>query len=264
MNINRYNAESTLNVLIAKQSNPGMKVYLQNHRERLVRTIQLIPIGGDSVLDVGATEFMLSTLKNLLGYKLVAGILYREAGSPIKSNIEYEGIAYPINYLDAERDVYLFDNDSFDVLTCFEVIEHFTRDPMFFLSQARRLLKQDGLLIISTPNVGSIESLLNLCQGIPPMLFYKYVKESSDRHHIEYTPSLLRGLVEAAGFTVCSLETVDDKPEIMRKNLRQFSEAITFIDSLGYSTDLRERRIFCIASNTRKCFIRYPDSLYHI
>jgi len=38
----------------------------------------------------------------------------------------------------------------FDVLTCFEVIEHVTR-PELVLQEARRLLRPDGVLVISTP-----------------------------------------------------------------------------------------------------------------
>jgi SAM-dependent methyltransferase len=264
--ISRYAAESTIDSLLAQQNNdPGMAAYISGHRERLIKTLLTIPLGENklSVLDVGTTGFMLSLFKNLLGYKEVAGILWKESGAPSASRLEYSGDFFPVAYLDAEKDIYPFADGSVDLITCFEVIEHFTCDPMLFLEQARRVLKQDGTLVISTPNSASYEALVSLCRGEPPMLFYKFVQGSSDRHHIEYTPKLLGDLVKAAGFKIIALETIDDKPEVRRANSDLFLQAESFIKQVGYSAELRDRRIYLVASNARGSFCRYPDFMYH-
>jgi SAM-dependent methyltransferase len=44
-----------------------------------------------------------------------------------------------------------FRDGSFDVVCSFQVLEHF-RQPAAFFSEARRVLRPDGLLILSTPN----------------------------------------------------------------------------------------------------------------
>lgn len=44
-----------------------------------------------------------------------------------------------------------FDDDTFDVLCSLQVIEHL-EDPGSFLKEANRVLRKDGILIISTPN----------------------------------------------------------------------------------------------------------------
>ncbi len=264
--ISRLAAESTIHTLLEQHSSdPGMAAYIYGHRERLIQTLLTIPLGANklSVLDVGTTGFMLSLLKSLLGYKDIAGVLWKEGGAPIGGSLHYLGESFRVAYLDAEKDVYPFDDESVDLISCFEVIEHFTCDPMFFLEQARRVLKQDGILVISTPNSASYEALVNLFRGDPPMLFYKYVKGTSDRHHIEYTPKLLGDLVTAAGFNVIKLKTMDDKPEVRTDNSELFLQVETFIEQAGFSAELRERRIYLMASNSRRSFIRYPDFMYH-
>ena len=44
-----------------------------------------------------------------------------------------------------------FADGSFDVVTCFEVIEHLER-PQELLAECRRVAGEDGVVVISTPN----------------------------------------------------------------------------------------------------------------
>jgi len=44
-----------------------------------------------------------------------------------------------------------FEDESFDVIVTFQVLEHLA-DPKFFISQLKRILKKDGILFIATPN----------------------------------------------------------------------------------------------------------------
>jgi SAM-dependent methyltransferase len=46
-----------------------------------------------------------------------------------------------------------YDDDSFDLIVCFEVIEHF-EDPLVVLDELVRVLAPEGLLVISSPNRG--------------------------------------------------------------------------------------------------------------
>ncbi|MEI8345814.1 MAG: class I SAM-dependent methyltransferase, partial [Candidatus Omnitrophota bacterium] len=55
-----------------------------------------------------------------------------------------------------------FEPKSFDVITFNDVIEHI-EDPKTFLTQVRRLLKNDGVLYVSTPDIDSF--LSRLLQG---------------------------------------------------------------------------------------------------
>lgn len=50
-----------------------------------------------------------------------------------------------------------FEDASFDYVVSIEGIEHIS-DPFAFLGEVRRILKSDGRLILTTPNVGCLES----------------------------------------------------------------------------------------------------------
>ena len=48
-----------------------------------------------------------------------------------------------------------FADDSFDLVTGMEILEHLALDPYFFFSEAARVLKPGGHLLLTTPNVVS-------------------------------------------------------------------------------------------------------------
>jgi len=57
------------------------------------------------------------------------------------------------------------DDESFDIVFASEVIEHIF-DTTYFLKECRRVLKKDGLLILTTPNIASLGNRINLVLGI--------------------------------------------------------------------------------------------------
>jgi SAM-dependent methyltransferase len=52
-----------------------------------------------------------------------------------------------------------FGNEKFDVVTCFEVIEHI-QDLTSFINHIKNILRPGGLLYLSTPNINSLNSRL--------------------------------------------------------------------------------------------------------
>ncbi len=60
--------------------------------------------------------------------------------------------AYPcLGFLVADAGSLPFQSRVFDLVTCFEVIEH-VADPELIIADASRVIRHDGLLLISTPN----------------------------------------------------------------------------------------------------------------
>lgn len=55
------------------------------------------------------------------------------------------------NFLLADITMLQFRNEEFDCICAFEVIEHL-KNPRKFLSEAKRILKKDGIIFLSTPN----------------------------------------------------------------------------------------------------------------
>ena len=97
--------------------------------------------------------------------------------------------------------------ESFDVITLWDILEHFP-DPSHQLQEILRLLKDDGIILMNAPNE---EGLLRLLAG---MIFrlsgekISYpVRKLYHPFHIHYfTQETLKALLEKNGFTLVKLE----------------------------------------------------------
>jgi len=89
-------------------------------------------------------------------------------------------------------------DDAFDVATLSHVIEHLP-DPMRTLTEVRRMLKNDGHLVISTPNSA----------GFPCRHFGRdWLGFDPPRHLYLFGPDCLETLARKSGFEVVELRTV--------------------------------------------------------
>lgn len=88
-------------------------------------------------------------------------------------------------------DITEFDAEPFDLITCFETIEH-VADAAAALTNLRRLLREGGTLLISSPN-RPVTS---------PMAASINDKPSNEWHVQEFTPAELRELMTVSGFSV--------------------------------------------------------------
>lgn len=120
--------------------------YEHEHRYQLAAAL----VQDKAVLDIGCGEgygsqFLASNAAHVTGIDVdVAAIeharaRYRSHGARLKFEHISSDALYP------------FENQSFDVITCFEVIEHLPSHELL-LSEARRLLKPDGVFLVSTPD----------------------------------------------------------------------------------------------------------------
>lgn len=93
-----------------------------------------------------------------------------------------------------------FPGESFDALTLFEVVEHL-REPLLLLRECRRVLKPDGVLVIST---GNSASWTVTAMGAR----WDYFHIAQDGGHISFfNPGAMRRLAANGGFTVERIET---------------------------------------------------------
>jgi 2-polyprenyl-3-methyl-5-hydroxy-6-metoxy-1,4-benzoquinol methylase len=82
---------------------------------------------------------------------------------------------------------------SFDLITFWDVLEHLYR-PLNALRNARGLLNEGGALIVSVPNLASLESRV---------LGRRWPHLDVPRHLSHFTPATLEKLILAAGFRTC-------------------------------------------------------------
>lgn len=117
----------------------------------------------ERLLDIGCGDGTFTILlKESLKAKEVAGIeISQEAIAAAKE----KGItAY---HLDIDKSPFPFANDYFDVVYCGEIIEH-VFDTDHLLNEVHRILKPDGIAILTTPNLAGWPNRLALLLGYQP------------------------------------------------------------------------------------------------
>jgi glycosyltransferase involved in cell wall biosynthesis/SAM-dependent methyltransferase len=197
---------------------PDAREYAGHHKSRFVRTLEMTPAGDESksILEMGAYMQITPALKFQLGYGYVRGCYYGKLGLvDHKSVVSEDGQKFEcdVDHFDAERDVFPYGDASFDTVLCCELIEHLFADPMHMMAEINRILKPDGHLLLTTPNLGSMRAIAAILNGYHPSFFPAYIRpraegeETEARHNREYVPMEVEHLFTDAGFGMVRFET---------------------------------------------------------
>lgn len=157
---------------------------------------------------------------------------------------EFCEAVYEVNLDDSQWPEVLKDQPKFDVIVAADVLEHL-RDPRVCLGHLRRLLSDDGVLVVSTPNIAHGGVIASLMQGS-----FEYRDTGLlDRTHIHFfTENSLREMLKQEGFSVGHFDTVDaglDHPEFsqywdrltleMREQIQRLPNVMAFQFIVGAS-----------------------------
>lgn len=147
----------------------------------------------------GVIETIIIELKDKLNSKKLSGnkLLNLGGGTGQVSSI-YSSVGFDVYNLDIEinnldnknikfdlNDPKLipFPDKTFDVIICQEIIEHI-ENPWKMIREAKRLLKEDGIIVITTPNTLSIQSrIMFLFTG-----YFKWFTPDCLAYHINPIP----------------------------------------------------------------------------
>lgn len=155
--------------------------------ERMVRLIQKFKTTG-RWLDVGCGSGALLVQARSKGYH-VSG----QEISPFF--IDFCRNTHQLEVFNGELDTFNIRGEVFDIISCFDVIEHH-RHPLSLLTEIRRILKPNGLLVISTHDFGNVFARIygNKWRMIYPIghLFY-------------FTRNTMKRLLEQSGFRIISI-----------------------------------------------------------
>lgn len=240
-------------------------VYFAAHSVRLVRTLKLVPRGdaASRILELGCYMQITPALRGLLGYGEVRGAYMGSAGGWHRSTVparDGEEFTCTIDLFNCEVDRYPYPDESFDTVVCCELLEHLAKDPMHMMSEIHRVLKPNGILVLTTPNAVSIRALHAMLIGIHPNLFSKYVMPTllpETKHVREYTPKELLRLFADSGF---SIQFIDTTSYGERAGIYQWiTRAIQAVKPL---TRLREDCVYIVGQKTSVVGSRYPSWLY--
>lgn len=122
--------------------------------------------------------------------------------------------------LDLERDALPIETASCDVVSAFETIEHFKFGPQNFVTEANRVLKPGGILLISTPNITSARSAVSIFRAESPgeCRVYHRSLEFGRVHPLEYDYSQIYTLFTGNGFDVEWLVSLSLSPMTEEEN----------------------------------------------
>jgi len=203
---------------------PWHESYVLNHSKRIAYDLQIIrdvvPLGS-RVLEIGCVPLLLTSALPKLGYD-VTGIDIapeRYCSSLLKLGLH-------VIKCDIENEILPLESDSFDAVICFEVFEHLRINLKFTMSELARVLKQNGTLLLSSPNLRSLAGIKNFlfrnraysCVGD---IYEEYDKLDNIGHmgHIrEYTTTEIVTFLGKTGLKVTKL--------IYRENYGGFSGQI--------------------------------------
>ena len=119
-----------------------------------------------------------------------------------------------------------FDNNSFDAITLYEVIEH-VPEPIALLNECARILRPDGVLLVGTGNIDSWTRKIQKCK-------WDFFDINKHGGHISFfSPKSLNILATKTGFRVVKIITHSVKfcekgelPFVLYRTIKVFTELL--------------------------------------
>ncbi len=222
------------------------------------------PSVGGSLIDMGACGDLAPIYARALAVDRICCLDRTNHTGPARQVHESgEPFDFECFKVDLERDPFPFDDQTFDQAVVMEIVEHLAVDPMFMLAEANRVLKHAAPLLLTTPNLTAISCLYNLLWSRHPSPgMQAFGPGIMDRHHREYTPSDVAGMVEAAGFTVVKLDTFNGSPpDATMRHVRRLLKVLRWFRP-EIDLDLRNDVIRCLCRKTSQVIERFPRHLY--
>jgi 2-polyprenyl-3-methyl-5-hydroxy-6-metoxy-1,4-benzoquinol methylase len=185
--------------------------YSTSQAQRLAIDIDIVSAfvkPGAAVLEVGAVPLILTLALARHGFQVTAVDI---DPSRFSEAITAHGLC--VEPCNIETEALPFPDASFDALILNEVLEHLRVNPVFALREARRVLRPGGTLLLSTPNLRSLDGIWNLIvrgrsYAIANNVYDEYLKVERLGHmgHVrEYAPGDVQPLLGRLGFSVDSL-----------------------------------------------------------
>jgi SAM-dependent methyltransferase len=200
--------ESTLRELAELQANESGEHqdwgqgYFDTHRAYYRGVVGLVDEHLDApLLELGAAPYHLTYLLDQQGYTVTAVDIAPERMNAIHAAGDFDLVG-----CDIEAESLPFETNSMPGILLTEVVEHLRINPLHTLREIRRVLRPDGRLLLTTPNLLSIynlESLLTTGTVVDPAKQYRKLETIGHMGHVtEYTPAEVRSLLFETGFDI--------------------------------------------------------------
>jgi SAM-dependent methyltransferase len=187
------------------------KDYLDNHKVRLAHDLDIIDREiprSKHILEFGSIPLVLTAALKQYGYHIVGCDIAPERYA---STIRSTGLN--VTKCNIETETLPFADNSFDAAVFNELFEHLRINPIFTLSEVLRIMKPNGILTLSTPNLKSLDGIRNFllkdrAYSCSANMHAEYSKLGTIGHmgHVrEYTPSEVVEFLQTMGFEVTAI-----------------------------------------------------------
>jgi len=166
MNHNSRNAEKIIDdaLQLLRSCNISDKsgwvdAYISHSTSRLISELDYLMSNiptNKNILEYGSAPFWFTLALAHAGYDVTGTDI-----APERFN-NFESLNLNIVKVNYDTQPLPIDNDSFDAIICNEVFEHMRNDLIFTFSEAHRVLRRNGELHLSTPNLLSCQGWYNL------------------------------------------------------------------------------------------------------
>ena len=189
--------------------------YVHDALFRFIHSWSLVKDEKGKCLEMGANPYFISwllrqhtdmeiTLANYFGGnegKLTQTLKWDQDG---KSHVE----ELECDHFNMEESRFPYEDNTFDVVLYCEIIEHLLMNPVHTLREIHRVLKPNGKLVVTTPNVARLGNVFAMVDGrsiYDPYSGYGVY----GRHNREYSMHELIHLLKFCGFTEENFFTAD-------------------------------------------------------
>jgi len=231
--------------------------YHRKHARRLARTLHLLMEQSPSgrILELGTSGIIPSALARIFPDIEIDVTNFDTSMGKKHTFVSPYGGKFSSFCLDLESEELPVKDETYDWVLCCEVIEHLDVDPMFMMCEINRVLKPEGHILLTTPNIVSTRGLVSILNGYEPYFYMQYHKDRSPyRHNYEYSIHSLKSVMVSAGFD----------GSIWTEN--NFMNPIQGIEeklgSIGFFPTHTGDNIITIAKKISGVVHRYPSSIY--
>jgi SAM-dependent methyltransferase len=171
-------------------------------------------------------------------------------GATVSSELTY-------SHFNIEKDPFPFASESLDIVLFCEIIEHLLNDPCRVLREIRRVLRNGGTLVLTTPNVCRLENVARMIAGVN--IYDPYSGHGPyGRHNREYSKHELFLLLDYLGFTIEEMFTAD----VDENRTESYLDPDKFGHLIEYRKHDLGHYIFLRATKTGEAHAKKPAWLY--
>jgi SAM-dependent methyltransferase len=230
---------------------------------------------GDYYLDVGSLGVEPSMLRHEFPSCVIKAVSYEGNRIGVNQDSFFEDPngenpqSILVEQLNIENQRFPYPDNTFDVISCFETLEHLKSSPVPMLKEIKRIIKPEGVLILTTPNLNSARSVARILCGRSPQEC-AYIARSAEQgviHPMEYTMHQVHNLFTALGFQIFRLTTLNMRTIDVTERLFSFILMLTIplfrllSNRPSFKSGLGEK-IFVAAGKGGPILSEFPESLF--